>query len=72
MFEPIIYMKTFLVVHLKKPKTSKILNKLYLYIYFACLGVCLFGCLYPKNVKTVEPIWPKFFVGPRVTPGKAL
>ena len=27
-------------------------------------------CLYPKNIKTAEPIGPKFFVGSRMTPGK--
>ena len=32
----------------------------------ACLSVCL--C--PINVKTAEPIWPKFLQGSRVTPGK--
>ena len=31
---------------------------------------CLFVCLYPINVKTAEPIGPKFFVGHRVTTGK--
>jgi len=35
-------------------------------IYFACLSVCL----YPINVKTAEPIGPKFCVGPHVAPGK--
>ena len=35
-----------------------------------CLSVCLFVCLYPINVKTAEPIGPKFFVGHHVTPGK--
>ena len=30
----------------------------------------LYVCLYPINVKTVEPIGLKFFVGPRETPGK--
>ena len=35
-----------------------------------CLFVCLFGCLYPINVKTAEPIWPKFFLRSRATPGK--
>ena len=35
-----------------------------------CLFVCLFVCLYPLNVKTAEPIGPKFCVGPHVTPGK--
>ena len=27
-------------------------------------------CLYPINVKTAEPIGPKFFVGHLGTPGK--
>ena len=47
---------------------------LYLYINLACLSVCLFVCLsvclYPINVKTAEPIGPKFFVGHHVIPGK--
>ena len=30
----------------------------------------LFWCLYPINVKTADPIGPKFFEGSRVTPGK--
>ena len=38
----------------------------YLYVNLDCLSVCL----YPINVKTTESIWSKFFVGPRVTPGK--
>ena len=38
----------------------------FLVIYILCLSVCL----YPIIVKTVEPIGPKFFVGPHVTPGK--
>ena len=37
-----------------------------LYINLACLFVCL--C--PINVKTAEPIGPKFFVGHLETPGK--
>ena len=37
-----------------------------LYINLACLSVCL----YPINVKTAEPIGPKFFVGHHVIPGK--
>ena len=41
-----------------------------LYINLACLSVCLFVCLYPINIKTAEPIGPKFFVGSRGTPGK--
>ena len=35
-----------------------------------CLFVCLSVCLYPINVKTAEPIGPKFFVGHLGTPGK--
>ena len=46
----------------------------YLYINLGCLSVCLFVCLsvclYPINVKTAEPIGPKFFVGHLGTPGK--
>ena len=38
----------------------------HLYINLACL----FVCLYPINVKTIEPIGPKFFVGHHETPGK--
>ena len=37
---------------------------------FVCLFVCLSVCLYPINVKTAEPIGPKFFVGHLETPGK--
>ena len=40
-----------------------------LYINLACLSVCLFVCLYPINVKTAQPIGPKFFAVSRVTPG---
>ena len=29
-----------------------------------------FSCLYPINVKTAEPIRPKFIVGPHITPRK--
>ena len=38
----------------------------YLYVNYACLYVCL----YPINVKTAEPIRPKFCVWPHVTPGR--
>ena len=37
-----------------------------LYINLACLSVCLGVCLYPINVKTAEPIRPKFCVGPNM------
>ena len=40
------------------------------YINLACLSWCLSVCLYPINVKTAEPIGPKFFVGHLGTPGK--
>jgi len=38
-------------------------GNMHLYINLACLFGCLFVCLYPINVKTAEPIGPKFFVG---------
>ena len=37
---------------------------------WVALFVYLSVCLYPINVKTAEPIWPKFFVGHHVTTGK--
>ena len=36
-------------------------------LYIHCVSGCL---LYPINFKTVEPIRPKFFVGPQMTPEK--
>jgi len=49
-------------------------SKTSLYINLAWVSVCLFlclsVCLYPINVKTAEPIGPKFFVGHLGTPGK--
>ena len=39
-------------------------------IYKFGLSVCLFVCLYLINVKTAEPIEPKFCVGHHVTLGK--
>ena len=39
-------------------------------IYKFGLSVCLSVCLYPINVKTAEPIGPKFCVGHLGTPGK--
>ena len=39
------------------------------WVFFFLLW-CLFVCLYPINVKTAEPMGPKFFVGHHVTPGK--
>jgi len=38
-------------------------------IYILCLSVCFF-CLYPINLETAEPIGPKFFGKPHMTPGK--
>ena len=32
--------------------------------------LCLFVSLYPTNVKTAEPIGPKFFVEPHMIPAK--
>ena len=43
---------------------------IYLYIYVYTLLVWVSVCLYPINVKTAEPIRPKFCVGPRMTTGK--
>ena len=40
-----------------------ILISIYKFSLSGCLFVCLFVCLYPINVKTAEPIRPKFFVG---------
>ena len=39
-------------------------------IYKFGLGGWVFVCLYLINVKTAEPIGPKFFVGHHVIPGK--
>ena len=42
-----------------------------IHIYILCLsGVCLFVYLYPRNVKTAEPIGPKFGLAPYITQGK--
>ena len=51
-------------------QTVSIYISIYLHINLACLSGCLSVCLYPINVKTAEPIGPKFFEGSRVTPGK--
>jgi len=56
-------------------KISFLLTKyIYVYINLTCLSVCLSvwvsDCLYPINVKTAEPIGPKFCVGHLGTPGK--
>ena len=39
-------------------------------VYKFGLSVCLFVCLYSINVRTAEPIGPKFFVGHHVTTKK--
>jgi len=44
----------------------RFIKSIYIYIYFACLSVRL----YPINVKTAEPIGPKFFVWTHVTQGR--
>ena len=44
---------------------KKFIYECHLYKYFACLSGCL-----SNNVKTTEPIGPKFHVEPRVTPGR--
>ena len=49
---------------------ENILATEYISIYKFGLSVCLSVRLYPINVKTAEPIGPKFFVGYHVTPGK--
>ena len=44
-----------------------------IYFFWATSSIYKFSlsvCLYPINIKTAEPIGPKFCVGPLVTPGK--
>ena len=58
----------FFVQH--KTKTKKFADFI---IFFSAFSKYKFGlsvCLYPINVKTAEPIGPKFCVRPHVTPGK--
>ena len=38
--------------------------------YFLRVSVRFFVCLYPINIKTAEPIGPKFCVGPHMTSGE--
>ena len=52
------------------PPSSPIHTSIYKFGLSVCLFVCLSVCLYPINVKTAEPIGPKFFVGHHVTTGK--
>ena len=49
--------------------TKTIVLKL-IHICLYTLLVCLSACLYPINVKTAEPIGPKFCVGLCMPPGK--
>ena len=49
------------------PSKASIIN---LSINLACLSVWVSVRLYPINVKTAEPIGPKFVVGHLGTPGK--
>ena len=51
-------------------KNQSLQQSIYKFGLSVCLGVCLFVCLYPINVKTAEPIGPKFFVGHLGPPGK--
>ena len=63
----------FFKCRLKNKMLLKIKNNFSKYI-FTCESsiyiLCLSVCLYPINIKTAEPIGPKFFVWSRVTPGK--
>ena len=43
--------------------TTPLRSSLKMRIYIYTLLVCLFDCLFPINVKTDEPIGPKFYVG---------
>ena len=54
--------------YLKFPTLPVVNKHLSIYIYFACLFVSL--CLI--NIKTAEPIGPKFCLGPSMTTGKVL
>ena len=77
-FSPIFYLncERVLFVYILKQKRKKVpglhekISWINLALMSVCLFVCLFVCLYPINVKTAEPIGPKFFVGSRVIPGK--
>ena len=54
----------------KQTEITTLYISLYKFGLCVCLSVCLFVCLYPINVKTAEPIGPKFFLGHHVTTGK--
>ena len=56
------------VVQLMHSSTTSLIPTLVIYF---CVH-CLYICLNPINVKTAEPIGPKFCVGPHMTPGKVL
>ena len=56
------------ILMVRFPTPSQYIGKIY--INLACLSVCLSVCLCPINVKTAEPIGPKFFLGHHATLGK--
>ena len=66
---------SFRIIPFNKTNINRVfLFHISIYINLACLSVrvfvYLFVFLYPINVKTAEPIGPKFFVGHHVTTGK--
>ena len=63
-----VYKENMFTINLEDGREAP--SKASLYINLACLSVCLSVCLYPINVKTAEPIGPKFVVGHLGTPGK--
>ena len=65
-----IHLRRFWVRKLESKREYKKTKSIYKFGLSVCLSVCLFVCLYPINVKTAEPIRPKFFVGHHVTSGK--
>ena len=68
-----LYCNIFTHIFISNSKSVKnlfIRNVKNLYLNLACLSVWVSVCLYPINVKTAEPIGPKFFVGSSVTPGQ--
>ena len=72
-YESYLYVNSFknwLLFTIKVQLAHFIVKENNLFINLACLSVCLSVCLYPINVKTAEPIEPKFFVGHHVTTGK--
>ena len=51
-------------------QTFHIFKSIFQFSLSWCLFVCFGVCLYQINVKTAEPIGPKFFVGHHVIPRK--